>query len=235
MPNADQARVLKRVSTLLNVVDPGTYSSTVSTRNKTRNAAEIADFVTEAGLEILQMLAETPNEYRHNFVTVLDPAPYGAFLPDHQGQPAYVEIQKYSGGPYEQGADEKSYLEIESMRNNPNIYDPAGKAHNVVGSSLSGYFDIWERKFYFTGFAARVGLAQVTRADVASKVPEILEPVWVKLSVGKAAKSGVGAYDADIVKMYGTEAQADMSDFKQGRRVFSEVSDPESAGEVHAR
>jgi hypothetical protein len=134
------------------------------------------------------MLAETPNEYRHNFVTGLDPAPYGSFLPDHQGQPAYVEIQKYSGGPYEQGADEKSYLEIESMRNNPNIYDPAGKGSQRFGSSLGGYFDIWERKFYFTGFAARVGLAQVSRADVATKVPEMLEPVWVKLSVGKAAK-----------------------------------------------
>jgi hypothetical protein len=231
---ADQTRVLKRVTTLLNLVDAGTYSSTLSTRNKTRNASEIADFVTEAGLEILQMLAETPNEYRHNFVTEVTPN-HGDFLVDHQGQPAYVAIQKYSGAPFDQGDDAKSYLEIESMRNNPNIYDPAGKAHNVNGSVLGGYFDIWERKFYFTGFAAKVGLAQVSRTDVASKVPEILEPVWVKLSVGKALKSGVGAYDAEVIKTYGGEAANDMNEFKQGRRIFSEASDPENTDEVHAR
>jgi hypothetical protein len=234
MPNADQTRVLNRVTEILNLCEPGTFSSTLSTRNKTRSDTAIATFVTEAGLEILQMLAETPNEYRHNFVNEVVPT-YGDFLPDHQGQPAYVSIQKYPGGPYEQGDDAKSYLQIESMRNNANVYDPTGKAHNISGSSLGGYFDIWERRFYFTGNAAKVGLAQVTRADVATKIPELLEPVWIKLSVGKAAKSGTGAYDAEVIKTYGSEAANDMAEFKQGRRIFSEASDPESADEVHAR
>jgi hypothetical protein len=234
MPNADQSRVLTRVTTLLNLAAPGTFSSTISSRNKTRHADEIAAFVTEAGLEILQMLAETPNEYRNNFVAETTPS-HGDFLEDHQGQPAYVSIQKYSGGPFEPGSDAKTYLEIESMRNNPNIYDPAGKAHNVSGSSLAGYYNIWERKFYFTGFAAKVGLAQVTRTDVATKIPELLEPVWVKKSVGKALKSGLAAYDAEVVKTYGGEAENDMAEFKQGRRIFSEASDPESKAEVHAR
>lgn len=234
MPNADQTRVLDRVTEILNLCDPGTFSSTISTRNKTRNETAISTFVTEAGLEILQMLAETPNEYRHNFVAETTPS-HGDFLEDHQGQPVYVLIQKYATGPFEEGSDAKSYLEIESMRNNPNIYDPAGIAHNAVNSSLAGYYNIWERKFYFTGNAAKVGLAQVARADVADSIPEILEPVWVKKSVGKALKSGLGAYDAEVVKMYGGEADGDMAEFKQGRRIFSEASDPESKAEVHAR
>lgn len=231
---ADQTRVITRVTEVLNLCAPGTYSATISTRNKTRAAAAIVDFVTEAGLEILQMLAETPNEYRHNFVVEKTPA-YKDFLEDHQGQPAYVEIQKYSGAVSEQGDDSKSYLQIESMRNNGNVYDPAGLAHDKKGSTLGGFFNVWERRFYFTGFAAKVGLAQVARADVATKVPEILEPVWVKLSIGKAAKSGVGAFDAEVIKLYGSEGHNDMAEFKQGRRIFSEASDPESAGEVHAR
>jgi len=231
---ADQSRVLKRVSTLLNLVDAGTYSSTLSTRNKTRNASEIADFVTEAGLELLRMLAETPNEYRHNFVNEVEPA-YASFLEDHQGQPAYVEIQPYSGADYQQGDGSKNYLQIESYRNNANIYDPSGIAHDRKGSTLSGYFDIWERRFYFTGFAARLGLAQVTRDQVATMVPEILEPVWVKLAVGKGLKSGVGQYDEVVIKQYGGEAQSDMTEFKQGHRIFSEASDPENKAEVHIR
>jgi hypothetical protein len=234
MPNADQTRVITRTTEVLNLCAPGTFSPTVSARNKTRNETAIATFVTEAGLELLQMLAETPNEYRHNFVVEKTPA-YKDFLEDHQGQPVYVEIQKYSGAPYEQGDDSKSYLQIESMRSNPNVYDPNGKAHNANGSTLAGFYNIWERRFYFTGNAAKVGLAQVSRADVATKIPEILEPVWVKLSIGKAAKSGIGAFDAEVVKMYGSEGQNDMADFKQGRRIFSEASDPESAGEVHQR
>jgi hypothetical protein len=62
-----------------------------------------------------------------------------------------------------------------------------------------------------------------------------LEPVWVKKSVGKALKSGLAAYDAEVVKTYGGEAENDMAEFKQGRRIFSEASDPESKAEVHAR
>jgi hypothetical protein len=229
---ADQARVLDRVTEILNLCAPGTYSSTISPRNKTRNEAAIADFTTEAGLELLQMLAETPNEYRHNFVVETTPA-YMEFLPDHQGQPAYVYIRPYSGAEFIPG-QQKDYQSIASYRQNPSkVYDERG--HDANGSTLSGYYDIWERKFYFTGYEAKVGLAQVARADVATKVPEILEPVWVKLAVGKAAKSGLGAYDAQVVDRYGTEAKQDMAEFKQGRRIFAEASEPDNSAEVHQR
>jgi len=233
MPNADQARVLKRVTTGLGLADAGTYSSTLSTRNKTRNSAEIADFVTEAGFKVLQMLAEYPNEYRHNFVVEITPT-YKQLLPDHQGQPAYVDIQPYNGAANWIPGDPLNFQKIDSYRGFPNIYDPAGKAHDANGSTLSGYYEIWEERFYFTGFAAKVGLAQIARSDVATKIPEILENTWIRLSFGEAAKSGLGQYDMGVVSLYGQKGETDLAEFKQGRRTFEEVSDPVPTDEVHA-
>jgi len=231
MAFADQDRVLTRVTEILNLCEPGTYSKTLSARNKTRNEDAIADFVTEAGFKVLQMLAETPNEYRRNFLVPLDPAPYMDLLPDHQGQPLYVDISPYSGADFQPG-EPKNYQQIVSYRDNPSkVYDTFN--HDQRGSALSGFYDIWEQRFYFTGAAAKVGLAQVTRADVATKVPEIFENTWIRLSVGEAAKSGTGQYDMGVVSLYGQKGEADLAEFKTGKRIFAEVSEPVPTNEVH--
>jgi hypothetical protein len=230
MPVADQTRVLKRVTEILNLCDAGAYSSTLSTRNKTRNAAAIADFVTEAGFKLLQMLAETPSEYRHNYVSEITPT-YQQLLPDHQGQPLYVDIESYPGAGFEPG-EQKDYQRIVSYRDNPGkVYDT--KDHNVSGSAIGGFYDVWEQRFYFTGNSAKVGLAIVTRADVATKVPEIMENTWIRLAIGEAAKVGTGQYEMGVVSLYGQKGEADMQEFKTGKRSFAEVSEPQPTNEVH--
>ena len=228
---ADQDRVLKRVTEILDLCDAGTYSKVISSRIKTRNENAIADFVTEAGLKVLEMLASIPNEYRHNYITEETPT-YKALLPDHQGQPAYVDIQPYAGAEYQTGS-QLNYQKIESFRQLKDIYDPNKLAHDQQGSALAGYYDLWEQRFYFTGAAAKVGLAIVTRADVETKIPSLLVNTWIRLSIGESAKSGTGQYDMGVVGMYGQKGEADMSEFATGRRIFSEVSEPQPTGEVH--
>lgn len=227
---ADQSRVLKRVTEVLNLCAPGTYSASLSPRIKNRNATAIADFVTEAGLILLRALAETPNEYRGVLVNVVA-LTHLQILPEHQGQPAYVEIQKYNGGLWRQG-DRRDYRKIESYVANPSfIYDD--QVHTANGSSLAGYFDIWEKRFYFTGFAARAGLAQVVRADVATKIPDVLENTWIRLAVGESAKAGDGNFSMSVASSYGQKGMNDLGEFKAGKRVFPEVSDPEPTSAVH--
>lgn len=227
---ADQNRVLSRVTEILNLCDPGTYSAVLSSRNKTRNATAIQDFTIEAGLDLLRGIGETPNEFRSALVNQVS-LTNGAFLPDHVGDPAYIEIQKYNGATWDQGK-RRNYQKIESYRKNENhIYDDID--HDEEGSTLSGYYDLWEKRFYFTGFAARAGLVQIARADTATKIPEILEPIWVKLAVGNSAKAGDGTYSASQAGIYGTQGRSDLAEFKTGRRSFPEVSDPEPTSAIH--
>jgi hypothetical protein len=231
---ADQDRVLTRVTEILNLCDAGGFSKTLSPRIKTRNADAIAAFVTEAGYRILQTVASVPNEFRDNYVTEITPIPYRSFLPDHFGQPTYVDIMPYAGATWIPAAP-LSYQKIDSYRNNPNVYDPLGKAHDVKDSVLAGYYDIWEQRFYFTGADARTGLAQVTRDMVATMVPGFLENTWIRLGIGEAGKSGLGQYDLGIVTMYGQKGEADLAEFKTGKRTFAEVSEPEPTNEVHVQ
>lgn len=228
---ANETRVVARVTEILNLCEPRTFSPTISPRIKTRNAEAISTFVTEAGLMLLKTIAETPgNEYRVGLVNQVT-LTNGQMLPEHQGTPVYVEIQPYPSADYIQGM-RRDYRKIESYRLNPsNVYD--SKNHNVAGSTLSGFYDIWEKKFFFTGNAARVGLAQVVRADVTTKIPEVFENTWIKLSIGQAAKSGSGAYDLNLINKYGQEAMMDLQEFKTGKRQFPEVSDPEPTSAVH--
>ena len=229
---ADQDRVLKRVTEILNLCDAGTYSAEISDRIKTRNAEAIADSTIECGFRILQMVASTPNEFRPNYLHEITPIVYREFLPDHFGQPLYVDIKPYSGAQWIPAAP-LNYQKIDSYRNNPDIYDPSGKRHDVKDSTLSGYYDIWEQRFYFTGFEVRAGLAQATRADVATKVPAFLENTWIRLAVAESAKSGMWQNDTRVTALYGQKGEDDLQEIKNGQRQFAEVSEPVPTNEVH--
>lgn len=227
---ADITRVTKRVLDILNASDAGTYSATVSSRNKTRAQASVDDAIIEAGLQIVSTIAAYPNEFRAAFVAPVN-VTHGQLLPDHLGAPVYVEIQKYASADWTE-AKQKNYLKVQSLRRNESkIYDKLD--HDVNGSSLSGYADIWERKVYFTGYAARVGLATAVRADVATKIPDILEPTLIKLSAANCLKAGEGAYLVNIAESYFNKAQFDLAEFRGGKRTFREVSTPEPTSEVH--
>lgn len=218
--SADFTRIKKRVTEILNACDAGAYSATLSTRNKTRNATAIEDACYEAGLKVIQTIASFDNEFRPAFVSTVN-VTHGDLLPAHLGKPVYVEIQKYSGAGWAT-ADQKDYHKIESYRNNTaKIYDAID--HNVQNSSLSGYYDISENRIYFTGYAARVGLATATRADVATEIPDFFENTVIKLAVGNALKAGEGAILLNIAQIYTSQAENDLMAFQNGSRSFPPV------------
>lgn len=230
--SANRSRVLKRVTELLNLCSSGTYSATLSTRNKTRNVDAIADFVDEAGLHVLTAIAERPNEYRYQFLFDTTVTTSGSQVPAHIGPPARVLITPYSGGAVVEG-HQKDYRKVQAYRTNTAlVYDAT--AHDQSGSTLSGYYDIWEDKFYFTGLSAVISLARLpVRADNTTLIPEIMENVWVKLGVGEAGKVGTGAYETGLIGAYAQRGMADLMEFKNGSRTFSEVDVPDVAKSVH--
>lgn len=228
---ADFTRIKKRTTEILNACDAGTYSATLSTRNKTRNATAIEDACYEAGLKVIQFIASFPNEFRFNFITTVA-VTHGQLLPAHLGKPAFVEIQKYDGAGWTQG-DQKDYHKIESYRaNTSNIYDDLD--HDQEESSLSGYYDVSEDKIYFTGFAARVGLAQAVRADVATKIPDFFENTVIKLAVGNCLKAGEGAILLQIANIYTTQAENDLMAFRNGSRSLPPVPEAEAVAAPHS-
>jgi hypothetical protein len=230
---ASRDRVLKRVTELLNLCDAGSYSAMLSSRNKTRNEAAIADFTDEAGLMILKAIAERPNEFRFQFLADSSPITVsGNQMPPHLGPPARVAITLSTGGIVRDGS-RLNFQKIQSYRENPrNVYDRV--AHDQPNSSLSGHYDIWEDRFYFTGYSAVLSLGRLpVRADNATLIPEILENIWIKLAVGEASKVGVGGYQQTLISGYAQAGKDDLELFKAGDRTFKEVDDPQPTSAVH--
>jgi hypothetical protein len=229
---ASEARVLKRVTEMLNLVDAGTYSSTISSRNKTRNALAIADFVAEAGLMITKAIAERPNEFRRTFLSDTTVTTSGNQMPPHLGPPAKVAITPYAGGTPMEGR-RTSFDKIESYRENPeNVYDPID--HDQEGSTLAGLYDIWDDRFFFTGESAVLSLARPpVRADNATAIPEFMENTWIRLGIGESAKVGVSDYATRLITEYGARGKADLEEFKAGGRVFTEVDVPQQSPVDH--
>lgn len=195
-------------------------SATLSTRNKTRSADAIEAACYEAGLKVIQTIASFPNEFRQAFVAT-STINNGDSLPAHLGKPAFIEIQKYSGADWEAG-DQKDFHKVVSYRANRNkIYDAID--HNIINSSLSGYYDISEGKFYYTGYAARIGLATASRSDVTTKIPDFFENTVVKLAVGNALKAGEGGILLNIAQIYTQQAENDLMAFQNGSRSFPPV------------
>lgn len=231
--SASRPRVLKRVTEILNLCLPGTYSATLSTLNKTRNALAIEDFVDEASLQILKAIAERPNEFRYSFLADNVITASGNQMPLHLGPPASIKIRLSNGGEIRSG-ERRDYRKIESFRENINgVYDTTAR-HDEAGSSLSGYYDIWDDKFYFTGYSATLSLARLpVRADNLTLIPEILESVWIHLAAGEAAKVGTGGYETNLIAEYARRGMAELEEFKTGGRIFTEIDEPKPQTAVH--
>lgn len=223
---ANRELVLKRVTEVLNLCDPGTYSKTISARNKTRNASAIADATDEAGLMIITAITERPNEFRSDFarIVVLATDTSGDQLPEHIGPPLSIEIMPSSGGDWVE-AEKSDREKIQSYRLNPElVYDEV--AHTNAASKLSGKYDIWENRFFFTGFQARLSLVYPpSRSDVGF-IPDHMEPIWIRLAIGNNGKVGTGDYDMGLIGSYWKQGLADLEAWKNGHRVFTEVDEP---------
>ena len=220
---ADFTRIRKRVTEILNANDAGTFSETISARNKTRNADAIEAACIEAAMRVMQTVCEpVGSEYRKDFLQTV-PVNYKDTMPVRVGKPSMVEIEPYAGGAWRE-ADQKDYRKIEAWRRNPNnIYDNI--AHNAAGSSLAGFYDIWNDIIYFTGNACRVTVAVVSRDDVTTKIPDVWENTVIKLAVAFCMKAGEGGYTIGMADRYQGSAENDLARFTGGKQVYKETSD----------
>lgn len=230
---ADRTRVINRVQEILNVVEPGTYGGALSVRNKTRNANAISDMVDAAGMMILRAIAERPNEFRYQFLTDSPTITVsGDPLPPHLGPLASVMITKALDDKPIEG-HRLDWQRVESYRDNPSkVYDALD--HDEAGSSLGGYYDVWEDRFHFSGLSAVVQYARVPETeDVDELIPEVLENTWVRLSIGEASKVGTGGFESAVIGEFGTKGMRDLEEFKAGGRVFKEVDIPKPTSAMH--
>lgn len=231
---ASRPRVLKRVTELLNLCLPGTYSASISARNKTRNALAIEDFVDEAGLMILNALAAYPNEFRYPFLTT--PAAIttnGGLLPPHLGPLHKILITPYSDADAVE-PERRDFRKINSYRSNINgVY--SADEHDAEGTDIPSVYDVWEDRLYFTGLHAVITYARLpVRADNLTRIPEIMESTWINLSMGRAAKVGTSAYEGSLLESYAAKGQNELESFKAGARQFQEVDDPKPQSAGHA-
>jgi hypothetical protein len=126
----------------------------------------------------------------------------GQLIPEHIGPIEAVRIQAYTGGPFSAGIP-KDADDIDSMRNDTlGLYDPI--AHNVQGSSLSGYFKVIGNELHFTGLAAVARIAIFTRtADCQS--PEVYADAVLSLAVMNLLKEGDSAPFAQMFSQQGQQ------------------------------
>lgn len=187
---ADLTTVTSRTTEILNVVAPGTYSSTVASTNLDRNSTAISEAVREAALEIARVICSNPRHpHRGVFVSGTPIAlTHGGEVPDMSGEGDAIQIQRYSGASFTIGTP-RNAQQIESYRLNPSgLY--GSLAHDTQNSPLSGYYAIQNGRIYFTGNAAQIYTPVINRTTVTGLIPDECEGVWVALSVFLCMKEG---------------------------------------------
>lgn len=214
---ADLTRVKKRVSEILNFCDAATYSTTGATYNKLRNATAISDAVDEAALTILREIAMSVQHPDRNSLMVEITVAHNDFI-SSVGPPDNVLIQPFSGAPF-MPALTKNASDIEQHRVNQNNVH-GDTPHNEANSDgnpshLAGFYNITDaNRVGFTGYACKMRVARVARADVATKVPDYYENTVVCLAVTNCPKSGDAIMD--IVSHYQSKANNDIARIPSG-------------------
>lgn len=186
---ASYETVLTRITDVVNIQTPGTWSSTVASTNLDRNAQAITEAVREAAMMIARAILANPTHVHRNLFVSGTPTSltHGSELPDMAGESDLIEIQPYSGASWFTGVP-KTPQQIDSFRDNPsNLY---GTTHTTQGSPLAGYYAIDNGRVKFTGYAARIYVPAIDRTTVTGLIPDEYEPTWVKLGAGLCLKEG---------------------------------------------
>lgn len=187
----------KRVTALLNANAKNADGSMVystAVADDRRHATEILDNVTEAALVVLRAIAETPsNGNRNSLMADSAEIVHRGRIPDHIGPIGVVKIQAFADDEFKPGLKRPAH-EIESYRTNANSFY-AETAHdqqdeNGFASPLAGFWDVLADELFYTGSSARVPVANFTRADAATKVPDAYEDVVVALGFSLSVKTG---------------------------------------------
>lgn len=221
---ADETIVTKRVTETLNECAAGTFSATIDSGYLDRNATAIAEAVREGALMIARTVVQKPDHPHRNLFVSATPTTltHAAELPDYATDADVVEIERYSGAPFQVGIKLDAYT-IDQYRENPSsIYDAV--AHNANGSILGGFYDIYKNHIYFTGNAARMYPPAVSRATAASLMPDEYEDTWVKLSIGLTVKEGDNMFP--IAQYYYNLGLSDLEDIKGAAVRFPPLPDP---------
>lgn len=231
---ADPTRITRLVTALLNANTrdaSGTPDYTTAVGDKARSSAEIADIIINAALVTARAVCESDSSpFRADFLTDF-PLQQGAAIPFHYGDTSIPEIVPYDGADSIKGT-RKAFDKIESYRTNKNqVYSPVAHDEpqtdadgNISGKSIiSGFYDIVNGIFYFTGFSATVKVAFFTRADVFGKLSEALEPIIVRLALGMSAKEG-DVSDGLFANWY-AQAMNDLSEIKAGGTAFQTIDE----------
>jgi hypothetical protein len=186
---ADLTTVQKRVTSIVDACIERTFTTTVD-RRKYWNADIITQAVREAALMIGQAIVSNPSHVHRNLYISSTPTAltHGAELPDMAGESDLIEIQPYSGASYFTGTP-RDAQKIDDYRTNYNSAYGA-IAHNIVGSPLSGFYNVTNGRIKFTGNAAQIYIPIISRTTVTSLIPDEYEGTWVKLGVGLSAKIG---------------------------------------------
>lgn len=199
---ADETTVKQRVTEILNACDPGTFSATISTNYKDRNATAISEAVREGALMIARAICSNPNHVHRGLYVSGTPTvlTHGGELPDMAGEGDLIEIQPVSGGSFIAGTP-RTAQEIDSYRSN--VSSLYGLGHTVADSPLAGYYNISQGRVRFSGFAAQMYHPTISRSTAASLVPDEYEGTWVCIAVGLCLKEGdnlesIGRFYTDI-------------------------------------
>lgn len=182
--------VKARVTDVLNLQVPGTFSATIASTNLDRNDQAITEACREGAMMIAKAILANPNHIHRNLFVSATPTTltHAGELPDMAGDGDLIQIQKYDGGDWETGVP-RAVQQIDSFRANPStLY--AALAHTVQNSPLAGYYAIDNGRIKFTGFAARMFHPAITRATVTDVIPDEYEDVWVATGVMLSLKEG---------------------------------------------
>ena len=206
---ADQTTVLKRVTGILNLQAPGTFSSTVASTNLDRHADEITQIVREGAIAIARAILSNPKHCHRNLFISGTPTAltHGGELPDMASEGDLIEIQKVAAGIYFVGISRDVQQVVTYRDNGDSFY---GTSHTTAGSPISGYYAMHNGRFYFTGNAAQGYFPIVDRATVGSLIPDEYEDAWVTISAGLTPKEG--DMSLPIAQYYAKLAQKNLAE-----------------------
>jgi hypothetical protein len=187
---ASEATVKERVTDILNIQSPGSWSSTVASTNLDRNSLAVAEAVREAAMMIAKAIVANPSHVHRNVFVSGTPTSltHGSELPDMSGESDIIEIQPYTDAEWITGVP-KSPQQIDSFRANSNNFY-SSLLHNAEDSPLGGFYAIDNGRIKFTGENARIYIPVIDRDTVGDVIPDEYEDTWVSCAVPLCLKEG---------------------------------------------
>lgn len=216
MSVADLAKVTARVLWIIGARS-SSFNDTVSDDRFIQEEVRRAIYETEA--ELVRAICESYHPMRTSFLAWSADLNNGDPVPAHIGQIEAVKIKPYTAGSYEL-AESTSRENIKLWRTNTNdIFDAID--HNVIGSSLAGYYNVTNNIITFTGNVAQVNIC--TYASNYSTTLDIDDQFDGALVAGSIPRLNKIGLPQALVLSYGTMYGRMMSEIRQGLTLSPEI------------